>query len=164
MRAFLGLGSNKGDRIGFLRNACKLINEIESTEIVHYSSVYETEPWGIREQEMFLNAVVEIETSVKPEDLIKELKVIEKKLERSKTDKWAEREIDIDVLFYADYVINTDSLKIPHAEIENRNFVLVPMIQLHSQFEHPVLEKTIYELYKISPDPLKVNKTDFELF
>lgn len=164
MRAFLGLGSNKGDRIGYLKNACKYINELEGTEIVQFSSVFETEPWGIREQEMFLNAVIEIETTLQPQDLIAGLKAIEKKLERSKTDKWAEREIDIDVLFYGDYVIQTDTLKIPHTEIENRNFVLVPMIQLDSQFIHPVLEKTISELYKISPDPLKVIKTDFKLY
>lgn len=164
MRAFLGLGSNKGDKIGYLKHACKLINEIDGTEIVQFSSVFETEPWGLREQDMFLNAVIEIETKYSPEQLITALKEIERKLERSKTDKWAEREIDIDVLFYADYVIQSDTLKIPHAEIENRNFVLVPMIQLDSQFIHPVLEKTIYELYKNSPDPLKVTKTDFKLY
>ncbi|KAA0208071.1 MAG: 2-amino-4-hydroxy-6-hydroxymethyldihydropteridine diphosphokinase [Ignavibacteriaceae bacterium] len=164
MRVFLGFGSNKGNRLSYLNRACKLIDECDEIEILKCSSVYETEPWGFSNQNMFLNAIAEAETSLEPGVLLKKLKSIEKALERSANVKWAEREIDIDLLFYGDQIIESEGLSIPHKQIENRNFVLIPLVELEPEFMHPVIKRTVHELLKISPDKLKVHKTEHKLY
>ena len=104
-KAYLGLGSNIGERIGYIENALKEIEKIEGTKVIRASRVYETEPWGNIKQDDYLNSAAEIETSLDAESLLKELKKIEKNAGRTENEKWGQREIDIDLLFYGDEII-----------------------------------------------------------
>lgn len=156
--AYLGLGTNKGERINYIESALMEIGKLEKTHILKSSDIYETEPWGIREQNDYLNSVVEIDTKLNAEDLLKRLKEIEKTLGRTESIKWHEREIDIDLLFYGDLVLENDFMKVPHHQIENRNFVLIPMNEIAPGFIHPVLNKKISVLLKDTKDKLNVNK------
>ena len=158
MKVFLGLGSNIGDRMKFINSAIEMIEAIEGVSIIKKASIYETEPWGVKDQENFLNTVIEIESSLPPEELYIEIKEIERRLERTKMDRWAEREIDIDILFCEDNIIETERLKVPHREIENRRFVLIPMCEIASNFIHPGIGKSIKELLENTDDTLGVNK------
>ena len=135
---FLGLGSNFGNRLNNLKNAISLIDISDNVRIIKYSSIYETEPWGIKEQPGFLNMVVEIETDLNAYELMKYLKECEVKAGRIKREKWKEREIDIDILFIGDMVINRVDFTIPHKEIQNRRFVLEPLNEIAGGFIHPV--------------------------
>lgn len=155
---YLGLGSNKGERIHYIESALLEISKIKDTKIICSSSVYETEPWGNIKQDDFLNSVAEIYTSLDAENLLKALKSIEKKLGRTENKKWFEREIDIDLLFYGKELINNESMNVPHPQIENRKFVLIPMNEIASNFIHPLLNKTISALLKDTKDDLKVIK------
>lgn len=159
-RVFLGLGSNVGDRYKFITRAIEEIVKIQGVNLIGKSSVYETEPWGNKEQNRFLNSVVEVDANLEPLKLFRELKRVEKKLGRVKNIKWAEREIDIDILFYDDDIILNDTLEIPHHEIENRRFVLVPLEEIASNLIHPVFNKTISELLITTDDISEVNMYD----
>ncbi len=158
---YLGLGSNKGERISYINNALAQIGLIENTRITKSSSVYETEPWGVEGQEDYLNSVIEIETSLKPDVLLRELKGIEKSIGRIENKRWSEREIDIDLLFYGDEIIENDFMKVPHPQIECRRFVLTPMNEIAPGFIHPVFKKSISELLKETKDSLRVSKFTF---
>ncbi|HMS64156.1 MAG TPA: 2-amino-4-hydroxy-6-hydroxymethyldihydropteridine diphosphokinase [Ignavibacteria bacterium] len=158
VKAYLGIGSNIGERISYIENAISEINKISGIKITKISSVYETEPWGEIKQDDFLNCVIEIEADIEPEGLLKKLKSIEKKLGRNKTAKWSEREIDIDLLFYGNEILLNEFLKIPHLQIEKRKFVLIPMAEIASDFIHPVLKKSVKELLAETTDDLKVIK------
>ena len=160
MRVFLGLGSNVGDRYKFILRAIEEIEKIRGVNLISKSSVYETEPWGNKEQNRFLNSVIEVNTNLEALSLFRELKRVEKKLGRVKNIKWAEREIDIDILFYDDDIILNDTLEIPHHEIENRRFVLIPLEEIASNFIHPVFNKTISELLESTDDISEVNMYD----
>jgi len=152
---FLGLGSNIGDRKRYLQEAIDEIRKIHDTKIVKLSSLYETEPWGFKEQGEYLNAVIEIETNTNYPELLKEVKNIEIRLGRDKTDKWKSRKIDIDILFFGDLVYEGENLQIPHKHIEDRNFVLVPLNEIEPDFIHPVTKKKISEILQNSKDTLK---------
>jgi 2-amino-4-hydroxy-6-hydroxymethyldihydropteridine diphosphokinase len=158
MRAFLGLGSNLGDRAEYIAKAIEEIGSLKDTKITKEASLYETEPWGFKEQPDFINSAVEIETSLSAEELFTGVKSIEQKLKRQSVGKWQEREIDIDILFYGSEIIHTEKINIPHKEIENRKFVLVPMKELAPDFVHPVFNKSIEELLSYSKDSLVVKK------
>lgn len=159
--AYLGLGSNKGERISYIKKALSEIGKIENTRIVKSSSIYETEPWGVEDQDDYLNSAVELETSLDPENLLKELKNIERKTGRTGNKKWSEREIDIDLLFYGDEIIDNEFMNVPHSQIENRKFVLIPMNEIAPEFIHPVLKKSITDLLKESKDELSVIEFKF---
>lgn len=158
LTAYLGLGSNKGERISFIEKALAEIKKIPGTKIVKTSDVYETEPWGVENQPDYLNSVAEIETELDAEALLKELKEIEKRIGRTQSAKWSEREIDIDLLFHGDEIIVKDFMTIPHPQIEKRKFVLIPMNEIAPDFIHPVLKEKISALLKNTNDPLIVRK------
>ncbi|HEX5798375.1 MAG TPA: dihydropteroate synthase [Candidatus Saccharimonadales bacterium] len=145
-KVYLSVGSNIGDRQKFIRLALKSIADF--CKVLKVSSTYETEPWGKTNQPVFLNLCLEIETSLKPKQLLERLKSIEEDLGRTKTDKWAEREIDIDILFYENLILNDPELVLPHPRIEERAFVLVPLEEIAPDYTHPVLQKTIRNLAK----------------
>ena len=141
---YLSLGSNIGNR---KRNLRKALAELKKQDIkeIKVSSLYETEPVG-PEQRNFYNIAGKFKTSLHPRELLKVLKDTEEKLGREKTFRWGPRVIDIDILFYGKQVIKTKNLIIPHKEIINRAFVLVPMKEVASNFVHPTQHKTIKTL------------------
>lgn len=145
-RVFLGLGSNLGDRVKTIRKAKEMISSIPGVSVSSSSSLYETEPVGISDQPMFINAVLEVETDLSPKELFSKLKDIEAKLGRTKTIRWGPRVIDIDILLYGKRIIEGKDLTIPHPEMAKRGFVLVPLCEITPEVRHPKLEKTIREL------------------
>ncbi len=155
-KIYLGLGSNRGDRLAFIESAIDYISRIDLTSLLRVSSVYETEPWGIRDQNFFLNCVTEITTGLDAHVLSGKLKDVEKLIGRTNSSKWHEREIDIDLLFYGDMIVNSNDLRVPHAEVENRKFVLVPLNEIVPELVHPVSGKTIAKLLEVSTDDLEV--------
>lgn len=144
-QVFLGLGSNMGEREKNIGKALDLIAEF--CTIQKKSHVYLTEPIGNRKQQWFLNCVVEIETEIEPHALLALLKSVEQKLGRITTIKNGPRCIDIDILFYANKIIQSKDLIIPHPLIQERLFVLQPFMDIDPSFVHPLLKKTIKELY-----------------
>jgi 2-amino-4-hydroxy-6-hydroxymethyldihydropteridine diphosphokinase len=146
---FLGLGSNIGDKEEHINKALTLISEFN--EVKKISHIYLTEPVGNINQEWFLNCVVEIETEIDPKKLLSSIKSIERKLGRTKTVKNGPRSIDIDILFYGDFVVKTKNLVIPHPLIQERLFVLQPMMDVNPDFVHPILNKSILKLYESHP-------------
>jgi len=158
VKVFLGLGSNKGDRLKFLTDTVNEFKKNPELDIIKSSSIYETEPWGNKTWNKFLNSVIEIETELKPLELLQELKLIEKELGRVNNAKWSDREIDIDILFYGSDIVHNQALNIPHREVENRRFVLVPLKEIAPGFIHPVLNKSILELLEITGDDSEVNE------
>lgn len=143
-QAYLSAGSNVGNRQKFLRRALRSISDF--CEITKVSSVYETEPWGKLDQPRFLNLCLAVKTSLHPQELLNRIKDIEIDIGRTKTTKWGEREIDIDILFYGSKIVRGPSLALPHPRIEERAFVLVPLAEIAPNFIHPVLKKTIRQL------------------
>ena len=153
---YLHTGSNQGDRKEFLSKANTAIQE-QIGFITKQSSLYETAAWGNTDQPDFLNQALAIETLLSPVDLIEKVLEIEIQLGRVRTQKWGTRIIDIDVLFYEDQVIETPKLSVPHPFLQERNFVLIPLMEIAPYFEHPVLKLSIEELYLQSKDLLEVS-------
>jgi 2-amino-4-hydroxy-6-hydroxymethyldihydropteridine diphosphokinase len=154
---FIGLGSNLGDRRANVADALDRIRKLPGTRIVKESSLYESEPHGDAKT-WFVNGVIEIETEFSPENLLKKLKGVESAMgrKRVKGKRWGSRIIDLDILFYGGLVVRKRSLKIPHAEIANRRFVLLPLSELAPQLIHPVLQATISELLSGVSDKKKI--------
>lgn len=130
-RAYLGLGTNMGDRLDYLMKACKMLEESEYITSIKKSNLYETKAWGYTDQADFLNMCVEIETSLPPYELLNLCQDIENKLDRVRVIRWGPRTIDVDVLFYDDVVSLDEKLLIPHPRIKDRAFVLVPLMDLN---------------------------------
>ncbi len=145
-KVYIGLGSNIGDKSENIRQALKLIDQINSVSVKKVSSFYETEPVGYEDQDWFVNAVAEIEADLSPEALLDTLKKIEKFIGRKDRIRWGPREIDVDILFYDQMIINTPHLIIPHPRLHERAFVLVPLAEIAKDFVHPIMNKTITEL------------------
>jgi 2-amino-4-hydroxy-6-hydroxymethyldihydropteridine diphosphokinase len=142
---YLGIGSNLGDRVDNCKRAIELLKE-EGIIIQKESSIYETEPWGVKEQPIFVNMVIEAETVMEPFDLLRVLKNIEKKMGRKETFHWGPRIIDLDILLYDNMVINNEKLNIPHKNMHERYFVLKPLSEIAGDIRHPVLQLNIKEL------------------
>jgi len=154
-KVILGLGSNVGNRAEFIRKAIKQISLIKGINVISVSSLYETEPWGLKNQRKFLNCVIICISKPEPGSLIKKLKAVEQRLGRKKRINWGPREIDIDILFYGNKVIKINSFTIPHPMIEKRNFVLIPLNELIPDYVHPVKKIKLRQLLKAGTDKLK---------
>lgn len=168
---FLLLGSNMGDRKPLIERSLKKITMLPA-EITAISSLYESEPWGFDSENWFLNMAVWIKTEIEPHLLMKKLLEIEACLGRErKADKaeleridpvgekkitYCSRTIDIDILFYSDYIINSDDLQIPHPRLHLRNFALLPLAEIAGEFIHPVLKVTIKHLVGRAQDKSEV--------
>jgi len=127
---YLGLGSNLGDRAGYLRAALDSLTALRGSIVLRASSIYETDPWGLEAQDAFLNMVTELESSLQPHELLAEAKRIERELGRKERDRWGPREIDIDLLVAGDLRVESDDLTVPHPLVLERQFVLVPLAEL----------------------------------
>ena len=157
---FLGLGTNLGDREALLNKALELITESVGP-VSASSGIYETEPWGFKSGNNFLNMVAQVHTDLNPADLLKKLALIENQLGRKRgSRKYVSRTIDIDILLYGDRVIDRPDLKIPHPLIHERRFVLVPLCDLAPDLLHPVLNKTFAVLLKECRDHRNVKRID----
>ena len=143
--AHIALGSNLGDKAANLRRALELLDE-RGVEVVKVSSFICTEPYGVTDQPQFLNAVCQVRTSLEPLALLHTLLGIEQEMGRVRLRHWGERNIDLDLLLYEDVIMDTPELKLPHPDMQNRDFVLLPLAEIASEFIHPVLHKSIDEL------------------
>ncbi|NIP49907.1 MAG: 2-amino-4-hydroxy-6-hydroxymethyldihydropteridine diphosphokinase [Gammaproteobacteria bacterium] len=145
--AYLGLGSNLGNRMAFLRGGRDTLINNPDIELVQASAVYETEAiGGPPDNPLFLNTVLQIETSLSPEKLLSTCLAVEDEFGRSRPVRWAPRTLDIDILFYDDLVICEERLIIPHPRLQERAFVLAPLQEIAPNFKHPLLDKTVAEM------------------
>ncbi|EPY6471931.1 2-amino-4-hydroxy-6-hydroxymethyldihydropteridine diphosphokinase [Clostridium sporogenes] len=144
--AYVAFGSNMGEKENYIKRALEKIEE-KAIKIIKLSPIYETEPYGVLDQDSFLNGVVKIESNLTPENLIEVLLDIEKQLDRVRERRWGPRTIDLDIIFYDDFIINEENLIIPHRDMENREFVLKPLCDIDENFIHPVLKKSVKQLY-----------------
>ncbi len=158
---FLGLGSNLGDKNLNLNQAIQLIG-MEAGEILNISSFYESLSWGFESGNIFLNAVVVISTELTPLDLLNETQRIERKIGRKEKTKkgYADRVIDVDILFYDNQLINLPQLTIPHPHVHKRDFVLMPLSEIAPELVHPVLKKTMKQLCAEITDETTVLKSE----
>ncbi len=142
---YLSLGSNISPKKENILLAIKYLKS-KNINIESISPFYITEPWGKRNQEWMINIVIKASTSLKPKELLNQCKTIEKFVGRKKRKKWMQREIDIDILFYDKYIIKEKNLVIPHPKICERNFVLIPLLEVSPKFVDPVTNKTIIDM------------------
>jgi len=154
-KVFLITGGNMGDRKSNMEKAVILIDE-NIGKITSRSSIYETEAWGNKDQPSFYNQVLVVESAFSANDIMNKILEIEKKMGRIRTVKNAARIIDIDILFYKYEIIEDSLLTIPHKEIPNRRFVLMPLNEIAPNYIHPVLKTSIAELLLQCVDPLNV--------
>ncbi|MEO9966694.1 MAG: 2-amino-4-hydroxy-6-hydroxymethyldihydropteridine diphosphokinase [Reichenbachiella sp.] len=156
-QCFLLLGTNIGNKELNLLQAQELLSNTVGT-MKRVSSIYRTAAWGKEDQEDFLNQVICIESILKPEELLDACLNIEKQLGRIRFERWGERLIDIDILYFEDRVVAQDDLTIPHPELQNRRFTLVPLVEIAPDFYHPKLKKTNLTLLEDCTDLLTVTK------
>ena len=152
---YLSLGSNIGDRVGYIQQATSLLGLHDNINIVSTSSFYESEPWRMDSDNWFVNAIVQISTTLTPEDLLNECQRIEQQLGRTtgKNKSYIDRSIDIDIIFYDNLILNNENLTIPHKHMHKRAFVLVPLLEIADDFVHPFFGKTVESLYEDIEDP-----------
>ena len=143
--AYIALGSNLGDKEKNLRRALLLLTQ-QGVEVVRVSSFLSTEPYGVTDQPQFLNAVACVRTSLAPLALLDVLLATELAMGRMRLRHWGERNIDLDLLLYEDVVLDLPRLHLPHPDMQNRDFVLLPLAEIAPELKHPTLQKTIYEL------------------
>lgn len=156
-QVFILLGSNLGNKQANLSDARQEISRLAG-KIVTASSIYKTAPWGNSQQPEFYNQVLELNSSLEAEALLSLVLDIEKKLGRIRKNRWEARVIDIDILFFGESIIRIDRLTVPHPEIPNRKFTLLPLIEIAPDFIHPATGKTVRQLLTECEDKLNVEK------
>ncbi|MBS3787824.1 2-amino-4-hydroxy-6-hydroxymethyldihydropteridine diphosphokinase [Candidatus Bipolaricaulota bacterium] len=157
VKAFIGLGSNLGNRERNIDNSLRLLDEREGLELTARASNYETEPVGPT-QPWFINTAVKVETSSPPEDILAACKEIEKRIGRADSLKWGPRLVDLDLLLVNGYVLEDQELTLPHPQMEERRFVLLPLLELEPDLVHPKLQTPIKELLPKLEEDKKVIK------
>ena len=155
MNIIILLGSNLGNRLANLKQAIASIASFST--ILQQSNIYQTAAWGNTDQADFLNQAIEIQTQHTAENLMHALLAIESQMGRVRLQKWEPRIIDLDIIFYESAIHTTDFIQIPHPEMQNRAFVLKPLLDLIPNFEHPILKQTISQLWEKCPDQLEVS-------
>ena len=162
-KIYLSIGSNKGNRYSFIKEALRLIHK-DIGEVILISKIYETKSWGFQSDD-FLNLCILIKAELIPKKLISKLKKIEEGIGRKRNnDKIEAREIDIDILFYSDKIVNQKDLIIPHQRLHLRNFVLYPLNDIAADFIHPILLKSVNELLKECEDDETPVESSLSLF
>ena len=158
--AYIGLGSNIGDRITSINRALDLFREEPNINVLKVSPFYETEPLEFPDQNWFINAVAEIETNFSPDALLRFLISCEDKLQRNRSIKWGPRSIDLDILFYDNDIISNSKLQIPHLRMHYRAFVLAPLSDINPYIQHPILNKTSRELLEGLSETTAIRRVD----
>jgi len=156
--AYIGIGSNLGDKIHHCEKAISAILKIDRHKLLAKSSLFKTQPIGYTSQDWFVNGVIKIETDLEAPELLRTLKTIESQLGRIETFRWGPRTIDLDILFFDDVEIHTEDLQIPHPLIQDRQFVLIPLAEIDPTLVHPVLKKTVQELLNNLKEDQRVEK------
>lgn len=151
MEICLHLGTNLGNRQENLTRARQLITD-RIGQVVRTSSLYETDAWGKTDQPAFLNQSLLLHSDLTADTILNTCLDIETEMGRERIEKWGPRLIDIDLLFYGNKIIETENLKVPHPHLAERNFVLIPTMEIFGNFIHPVFECTVEELYLRSRD------------
>ncbi|MCR9253050.1 MAG: 2-amino-4-hydroxy-6-hydroxymethyldihydropteridine diphosphokinase [bacterium] len=157
---YLLLGSNLGDKRETINQAIKSINSF--APVITKSYIYETAAWGKMDQPSFYNQVILVNSNLNPEDFLQRLQQIEIALGRQRFEKWGERTIDIDILYFGNSLIKLENLSVPHPEIQNRRFTLVPMNEIAPDFVHPIFQTTQAKLLDDCKDNLQVTKTEWK--
>jgi 2-amino-4-hydroxy-6-hydroxymethyldihydropteridine diphosphokinase len=157
---FILLGSNLGDRNSHLTYGRQEISRAIG-EIITISSIYKTAAWGNQNQPAFYNQVIEIKSVLPPQEMLSELLKIEKNAGRVREERWGPRTLDIDILFYGNVVIESDTLTVPHPRIADRRFTLLPLSEIAPDLIHPVTGQTISEILRVCPDNLPVEKLNY---
>lgn len=145
---YISLGSNQGDRLNNLNQSIRLLSQIKGVKIIKGTSVYETSAWGKTDQPNYFNSVLSIRTNLDPFVFLNYLQNIENKLGRIRLEKWGPRTIDLDILLFGNKIIRTKELVIPHPYIQERSFILIPLLEIASQIRHPVTGKSFKEILK----------------
>lgn len=154
---YLGLGTNLGERLLNLSRCLKILSLNSQIQLLKISSVYESEPYGLSCQPLFLNLVVKIGTNLEPFQLLTLTQQVEQQIGRKKTFRWGPRVIDIDILSYDDNILNHPMLYLPHRELHLRQFVLLPLKEIAACFVHPILKLSIEQMLTDCPDTGFVN-------
>lgn len=160
-RSFIGLGSNLDDRLAYINKGIELLESGNKCSIRNVSSIYETKPYGYIEQNNFLNCVTEISTSLSLQELLNLTKNIEAQIGRIKREKWGPREVDLDILFYNDLIYSDEKITVPHRDVLNRDFVLIPLCEIAPDFIHPVEKRKICDLSKADLDNNIIHKFEY---
>ena len=147
--AYLGLGSNEGNRHQYLLEAIQILNQHDEVHVANQSMVHETAPVSHIEQGDFLNQVVHVETALDPPSLLRVCLDTETSLGRVREERWGPRTIDIDILFYGDEIIQLNGLTIPHPEVHKRSFMLTPLAEIAPEHVHPVLKSSIAAMLQL---------------
>ena len=153
MNYILLLGGNIGERKEYIIKARDAVSK-QCGPILQMSSIYETEAWGVENQQDFLNQIIVVKSDENPFLFLNKILQIELDLGRLRFEKWAERVIDIDILFIDNNIIESESLKVPHPEIQNRNFTLAPLVEIMPEFTHPQLNTKMTTLLEKCTDKL----------
>lgn len=162
-KAYLGLGTNMGDKQAYLKEACKIISDNTNINIVKISKVYKTKAWGYTNQDDFLNICIEVDTNLSPEELLEVCHEVENKLNRVRVIRWGPRTIDVDILFFNNIISTDENLTLPHPRIKERAFVLIPLMDLNKELS--IDNKTIsYYLSNLEKEELKqVEEVDIKI-
>lgn len=145
-RAILSIGSNIGKREEYLYQAIQALEKDDQVRVKNFSSIYETDPVGFTDQDLFLNMVIEIETEKSPYDLLNTCLEIEKQLDRKRIIRWGPRTIDLDIILYNQEIIDSKDLIIPHPRMHERSFVLIPLSEINGKLIVPTISRTVDEL------------------
>lgn len=156
-KVYLSLGSNMGNRQGYLQKAVEALNHLPETEVRAVSSYYETAAWGLTDQADFLNLALALETQLPAETLLCSCQQIEKNLDRVRHEHWGPRTVDIDILLYGQEIWETEHLKVPHPFMTQRAFVLVPLLEIAEDLVEPQTGQA-YENYLSQLDTSDVRK------
>jgi 2-amino-4-hydroxy-6-hydroxymethyldihydropteridine diphosphokinase len=161
--SYIALGSNKGDRFEHLTRAIQEISKDKNNNIENASSIYETLPYGYKDQGNFYNAVIKIKTGYELIELLDLLKAIERKIGREDSAKWGPREIDLDILFYNSLIYSNERITVPHKEAAKRDFVLIPLSEIAPDLNHPVLNQKICDICIVESEKTVIGKIQQKL-
>lgn len=157
--AYLTMGSNMGDKVQYINGAIRALTAHPQIKVKKVSDLIMSKPYGVTDQENFLNGALEIETLLEPEELLDALHDMEDAAGRTRVRRWGPRTLDIDIIFYDKLVYESDNVVIPHPDMQNRDFVLEPLSTLAPYYRHPLLGKTVMQLYQ-ELDPKKKTKIE----